>query len=92
MNYTNVATTIFTPLEYSCVGLSEEAAIETYGLDNIEVYHTCYKPVELALEGFFDQCYLKVVALRHDDEKVLGLHFLGPDAGEVIQGFSAAMK
>lgn len=37
MNYDNVATTVFTPLEYGCVGLSEEAAISNYGEDNIEV-------------------------------------------------------
>ncbi len=27
-----------------------------------------------------------------DTERVLGLHLLGPSAGEVLQGFSAAMK
>lgn len=30
--------------------------------------------------------------LREGDQQVLGLHFLGPSAGEVIQGFSAAMR
>ena len=28
---------MFTPVEYSCVGLSEEVALEKYGEDNIEV-------------------------------------------------------
>lgn len=37
MDYDNVATTVFTPLEYGCVGLSEENAIQKYGEDNIEV-------------------------------------------------------
>lgn len=37
MDYENVATTVFTPLEYACVGLSEEAAIKKYGADKIEV-------------------------------------------------------
>ena len=32
-----VPTTVFTPLEYGCVGLSEEAAVQCYGSDNIEV-------------------------------------------------------
>jgi thioredoxin reductase (NADPH) len=35
---------------------------------------------------------LKTVALREGDQRVLGLHFLGPVAGEVIQGFAAAVK
>lgn len=35
--YLQVATTVFTPLEFGTVGLSEEKAIESYGEDNIEV-------------------------------------------------------
>lgn len=30
-NYVNVPTTVFTPLEYGCVGLSEEDAFKEYG-------------------------------------------------------------
>ena len=37
MDYVNICTTVFTPIEYSCVGLSEEDAIEKYGEDGIEV-------------------------------------------------------
>ena len=37
MDYDNIATTVFTPFEYGCVGLSEEEAIERYGLHDIEV-------------------------------------------------------
>jgi len=37
-------------------------------------------------------CYLKAVAERHGDQRVYGLHYLGPVAGEVIQGFAAALK
>lgn len=36
-DYENVPTTVFTPLEYGCIGLSEEAAIEKFGIDKIEV-------------------------------------------------------
>jgi hypothetical protein len=32
-----VATTVFTPSEYGCVGLSEERAVEHYGMDDLEV-------------------------------------------------------
>jgi thioredoxin reductase (NADPH) len=37
MDYDNVATTIFTPLEYGCVGISEEVAEKRCGADKIEV-------------------------------------------------------
>ncbi len=36
-DYNNVPTTVFTPLEYGSIGLSEEAAIQKFGKDNIEV-------------------------------------------------------
>lgn len=93
MDYDKVATTVFTPLEFGTVGMSEEKAIERYGEDNIEVYHAFYKPLEFTVpERKVEQCYIKAVCLREGDQQVLGLHFLGPSAGEVIQGFSAAMR
>ncbi|KAL1490887.1 hypothetical protein ABEB36_011566 [Hypothenemus hampei] len=93
MDYENVATTVFTPLEYGAVGLSEETATTRYGSDNIEVYHAYYKPTEFFIpQKSITHCYLKVVALREADQKVLGMHFIGPQAGEVIQGFAAAIK
>ncbi|XP_018311684.1 thioredoxin reductase 1 isoform X2 [Mycetomoellerius zeteki] len=93
MDYTNVATTVFTPLEYGCVGLSEEAAIVLHGEQEIEIFHAYYKPTEFFVpQKNVDRCYVKVIALRHGDETVLGMHFVGPNAGEVIQGFAAAIK
>ncbi|XP_018370643.1 PREDICTED: thioredoxin reductase 2, mitochondrial isoform X2 [Trachymyrmex cornetzi] len=93
MDYINVATTVFTPLEYGCVGLSEEAAIALHGEQEIEIFHAYYKPTEFFVpQKNVDRCYVKVIALRHGDETVLGMHFVGPNAGEVIQGFAAAIK
>ena len=37
MDYDSIPTTVFTPLEYSCVGLSEEEAVKRHGEDNLEV-------------------------------------------------------
>lgn len=93
MDYTDVATTVFSPLEYGCVGLSEEAAIAKFGEGNVEVYHAYYKPTEFFIpQKSVRYCYLKAVALASGDQKVLGLHYCGPVAGEVIQGFAAALK
>mmetsp|Transcript_3750 Transcript_3750/g.3529 ORF Transcript_3750/g.3529 Transcript_3750/m.3529 type:complete len:536 (-) Transcript_3750:112-1719(-) len=94
MDYVNVPTTVFTPLEYGCCGLSEEKAIEIYGDDNVEVYHSMFKPLEWnyleSREGKY--CFGKIVTNKLENEKVIGLHYLGPNAGEVLQGFAAAMK
>ncbi|CAG5011480.1 unnamed protein product [Parnassius apollo] len=93
MDYENVATTVFTPLEYGCVGISEELALERHGADNIEVYHAFYKPTEFFIpQRNIRNCYLKAVAERAAPQRILGLHFVGPAAGEVIQGFAAAIK
>ncbi|XP_077457256.1 thioredoxin reductase 2, tandem duplicate 2 [Stigmatopora argus] len=93
MNYHNVPTTVFTPLEYGCVGLSEEEAEIKYGKDNIEVYHAFYKPLEFTVaERDASQCYIKVICQRDGDQKMLGLHFTGPNAGEVTQGFALGLQ
>ncbi|XP_052850137.1 thioredoxin reductase 1, mitochondrial isoform X3 [Drosophila gunungcola] len=93
MDYNDVATTVFTPLEYACVGLSEEDAVKQYGEDEVEVFHGYYKPTEFFIpQKSVRYCYLKAVAERHGDQRVYGLHYLGPVAGEVIQGFAAALK
>lgn len=93
MDYENVATTVFTPLEYGTVGISEEVAIKRYGEDNLEVFHAFYKPTEFSVpQRNVKNCYTKVISKREDPQKVLGMHFVGPQAGEVIQGFATAMK
>ncbi|KAM9858543.1 thioredoxin reductase 2, tandem duplicate 2 [Aulostomus maculatus] len=93
MNYDDVPTTVFTPLEYGCVGLSEEEAERRRGKDNIEVYHAFYKPLEFTVaERDASQCYIKVICERDGDQKILGLHFTGPNAGEVTQGFAMSFQ
>ena len=85
MDYTNIATTVFTSLEYGAIGLSEEAAIEKFGEENIEVYHTHFKPLEWNFnwEHEDNSCYTKIIVNKNDNERVVGFHYLGPHAGEV---------
>ncbi|KAG8455938.1 hypothetical protein GDO86_001945 [Hymenochirus boettgeri] len=93
MDYSSVPTTVFTPLEYGCVGLSEEVAMEQFGEDAIEVFHAFYKPLEFTVaQRDASQCYIKIICLRKQDQRILGLHFTGPNAGEVIQGFALGIK
>lgn len=96
MDYVNVATTVFTPLEYSACGYSEDAALEKFGEHSVEIYHRKFWPLEWTVAGHDPQlCYMKVITLRDRSdgvEPVIGMHYVGPQAGEVMQGFSAAMK
>lgn len=93
MNYKEIATTIFTPLEYGTVGYSEEEANEVFGEGNFEVYHSSYKPLEWTLspDRGHESAFAKVLVLRSND-KVIGMHYCGPNAGEVIQGYGVAVK
>eukprot|EP00980_Cylindrotheca_fusiformis_P013717 scaffold3526_cov115-Cylindrotheca_fusiformis.AAC.7 len=94
MDYVNICTTVFTPIEYSCVGLSEDDAIEKYGPDGIEVYHREFVPLEWSLsQNRHDaNAFTKVVVEKSDEERVLGIHYVGPNAGEVMQGYGVSMK
>lgn len=44
-DYSFIPTTVFSPTEYSFVGLSEQEAIQEYGDDNVEVYHREVTPL-----------------------------------------------
>ncbi|XP_038170372.1 thioredoxin reductase 1, cytoplasmic isoform X1 [Arvicola amphibius] len=92
-DYENVPTTVFTPLEYGCCGLPEEKAIEKFGEENIEVYHSFFWPLEWTVPSRDNnKCYAKIICNLKDNERVVGFHVLGPNAGEVTQGFAAALK
>lgn len=92
-DYVNVATTVFTPLEYGCIGLSEEDAIAKFGEENVEVYHTNYQPLEYTVaKRDMSGCYAKLICNKSDNERVVGFHIVGPNAGEVTQGYAVAIK
>jgi len=96
MDYTDVATTIFTPIEFGTVGYSEDEAKKQLGEKRVKVYHTIASPLDWnlnparAADG--DQGYIKVIVDRESNEKVVGVHILGMAAGEIIQGLAVAMK
>jgi len=94
MDYKNICTAVFTPLEYGCVGYSEDDAKSTFGEDKIEVYHKSFTPLEWSLssESRHSECFTKVVVDKTNNGKVLGIHYLGPNAGEVMQGYGSAIK
>lgn len=93
MDYRNICTTVFTPLEYGTVGYSEDEALEKFGKENIEVYHKSFVPLEWSISDArsHHQGFTKVILDKNTD-KILGMHFLGPAAGEVMQGYGTAMK
>mmetsp|Transcript_45129 Transcript_45129/g.51842 ORF Transcript_45129/g.51842 Transcript_45129/m.51842 type:complete len:508 (+) Transcript_45129:230-1753(+) len=92
MDYALVPTTVFTPLEYSSCGLSEDEATAKFGEEVVEVYHSGFKPLEWNyVKTSEPDCYVKVIVDTTND-KLLGIHYLGPHAGEVMQGYATALK
>lgn len=93
VDYDNVCTTVFTPLEYSCVGWSEDHAKEMLGDDALDVYHTHFIPLEWTVShGEPNDCYLKVLVDLSSRNRVVGIHYLGPNAGEVMMGYGVAFR
>jgi len=92
-DYDMVCTTVFTPLEYGVCGLAEEEAVQQYGEEDIEVYHSNFWPLEWTVAHRPENaCYAKLVCVKSQKEKVVGFHYLGPNAGEVTQGYGMALK
>jgi pyruvate/2-oxoglutarate dehydrogenase complex dihydrolipoamide dehydrogenase (E3) component len=96
VDYGTVATTVFTPLEYGTVGLSEEAAIAKYGADSVDCLVSGFHPLEWSLNEARHAdvfCYNKIVFDKSTPaNRVLGLHVAAPNAGEIIQGFAVAFR
>jgi len=93
MDYLGVPTTVYTPLEYGAIGYTEEEAEKALGKDRLEVYHSYFKPLEWTVPHRGDNaCYAKLLCDKADNEKVVGFHVCGPNAGEMTQGFAVAMK
>lgn len=89
MSYENVATAIFSHPNVATVGLSEEEARER-GLE-FSIYRSTFTPLKHTLTGRSEKSLMKLVVDRKTD-RVLGVHMVGPDAGEVIQGFAVALN
>ena len=93
VDYNNIATTIYSSIEYGSCGMSEEKAKEYYGKDNIKVYHSEFTPVEWTIDPENEMtCYIKVIVNTYEYDKVVGFHIFSPNAGEITQGVSVAMK
>ena len=92
-DYTLIPTTVFSPTEYSFIGLSEEEAQKKYGNENVEIYHRETTPLQFSLyKGNTKMAYMKVVVNKADGNRVIGMHYFGASADEVIGGFAVAMK
>jgi glutathione reductase (NADPH) len=88
-DHTNVPSAVFSQPAIGTVGLTEEEARARCGA--LDIYRTSFRPLLHTLSGSAERCTMKLIVERETD-RVLGIHVLGADAGEMIQGFAVAIK
>jgi glutathione reductase (NADPH) len=83
-----VPSAVFTQPEYGTVGQSEEAARDA---EPIEVYSTAFRPMQTLFAGRRERMLMKLV-VSAASRRVLGVHIVGPGAGEMIQMAAIAVR
>jgi glutathione reductase (NADPH) len=92
LDYTGIATVVFSHPVIGTVGLTEDEAIAEYGKENITVYNSQFTALYQAMtEDYRDPTRMKLICAGKD-EKVVGLHSIGFGSDELLQGFAVAMK
>ncbi|MCP4320442.1 MAG: glutathione-disulfide reductase [Alteromonadales bacterium] len=92
LDYSGIATVVFSHPVIGTVGLTEEEAVSEYGEDNITVYNSQFTALYQAItEDHRDPTRMKLIC-SGKDEKVVGLHSIGFGSDELLQGFAVAMK
>jgi glutathione reductase (NADPH) len=86
-----IPTAVFTTPELATVGLTEESARKNY--PNIDIYSTRFRSMKVAMAQMQTYSFMKIIVDR-DSDRVLGVHLIGPDSGEMIQlvGIALQMK
>ncbi len=84
-----VPAAVFSQPPVGTVGLTEEEAAEKF--EAIDVYRSSFRALKHTLTDGKERTMMKLIVDRVSD-RVVGLHMVGPEAGEIIQGFAVAIK
>jgi glutathione reductase (NADPH) len=88
VDYNNIPTAVFCRPAIGSVGLTEAQARDKY--PDIDIYKTSFTPLKNTLSGLGEKSLMKMIVVRGTD-KVVGMHMLGADAPEIIQGMAVAI-
>ncbi len=88
-DHETVATAVFSQPEIGTVGLREEEARAQYG--DVDIYRSQFRPLKHTLSGSDQKTMMKLIVDAKSD-RVLGLHMVGPDGGEIAQAMGIAIK
>ncbi len=89
VHYEAIPTAVFSTPEIGTVGLSEAEARATHAL--LDIYKTSFRPMKSTLGHRQERMLMKLV-VDGKTQKVLGVHILGPDAGEMVQVAAIALN
>lgn len=89
VDYGNIPTAVFCQPTIGTVGLTEAEARKKY--PDIDIYQTRFTPMKSALSGLEEKALMKMIVVRSTD-RVVGLHMVGSDAPEIIQGMAVAIR
>ena len=89
VDHEHVASGVFTTPEIGSVGLAEHQARERF--DVVDIYRASFRPLKATLSGRQEKVTFKLVVDGITD-RVLGVHILGPEAGEMIQMCAIAVR
>jgi glutathione reductase (NADPH) len=89
MSYDFIPTAVFTHPNIGTVGFTEAEARERFGA--VRVFKSEFKALKHTLSGSSERTFMKLLVDESSD-RVVGLHMVGAEAGEIVQGFAVAMK
>lgn len=89
VDYHNIPTAIFSQPPIGTVGYSEEEARAKFG--EVRVFTSSFTPLRYTLSTEKERAFMKLIVVPSDD-RVVGIHMCGEDAGEIIQGFAVALR
>jgi glutathione reductase (NADPH) len=89
VNYENIPCAVFSHPNLACVGYTEESARQKFS--EISVFKSCFRGLKNTLSGNAEKTLMKLIVNKAND-RVIGAHMVGPDAGESIQGLAIALK
>ena len=89
LDYQFVPTAVFSQPSIASVGYTEQQARAKHGA--IRIFESRFRDLKNTLGGSRSRTYMKVI-VDADSDRVVGMHMVGDEAGEIIQGMAVAMR